>query len=273
MWIILTIIAAFFNALWTGLSKKQLGDLTPFQFTLIFRAITALILLPPFLIDFNLTSNPIFWIIVLITALLEVVGIYSQSRGVKKDFYATFSLSNMAPLFTIFIAPLILPEKINSILIFGAILMVAGGIIFYKINPTISVHGLIRALNVAISGILAKIALRYSSGYSYPFITFVIGIWLMALVSPIKKGRMDWKLFRPFTKRILPLALYSAIATLAYYLAVAQAPITRVNPLIRINLFFGFILSYYLLHERDHVKRKIIASVLLLVGSVLISIS
>lgn len=273
MWIFLTIIAAFFNALWTGLSKHQLGKLTPFQFTLMFRAITALILLPPFLIDFKISGSPVFWILVLIAGLVEVVGIYSQSIGVKKDFYATFSLANTAPLFTIFIAPLILPEKINLTLIIGAVLMVFGGFIFYKINPAISIHGVIRALNAAIGGIIAKIAIGYSSGLTYPFITFVIGIWLMVLASPFRREKMNLNLFKPFTKKLFPLALFSAIATLSYYIAVQQAPITRVNPLIRINLFFGFILSYFILHERDHIKRKIIASILLVAGSVLISIS
>lgn len=273
MWIQLTILAAFFNALWTALSKRQLGEISPFQFTLMFRAITALLLLPPFLFDFKLSSSPIFWLAVLGAGILEVIGIYSQSVGVKKDFYSTFSLANAAPLFTIFIAPIFLPEKITFILFIGAILMVAGGIIFYQIHPSISIHGIMRALSIALGGILAKIAIGYSSGLTYPFITFVIGIWIMVLVSPFKRDHINWKKFKPFTKKLLPLAIFSALATLLYYLAVEVAPITRVNPLIRINLVFGFLLSYYLLHERENVKRKIFASALILIGSLLVAIS
>lgn len=273
MWIILVIFAAFFNALWTALSKRQLGELSPYQFTLMFRAITALLLLPPFLCDFKLSTNPIFWLAVLGAGALEVIGIYSQSSGVKKDFYSTYSLSNTAPLFTLLFAPLFLPEKINLVLFIGAISMVIGGVIFYQINPRLSIHGIIRAITTAFGGILAKIAIGFSSGLSYPFITFTIGIWFMVLVSPFRQEPIDWNLFRPFTKKLLPLAIYSAMATLLYYLAVELAPITKVNPLIRMNLFFGFILSYYLLHERGNVKRKIFASILIIIGTVLISIS
>lgn len=273
MWILLTILAAFFNALWTALSKKQLGEISPFQFTLMFRAITTLLLLPPFLIDFKLSSSPVFWLAVLGAGALEVIGIYSQSIGVKKDFYSTFSLANTSPLFIIFIAPIFLPEKITPILVIGALLMISGGVIFYKISPHISIHGIMRALYTAVAAILAKIAIGYSSGFTYPFITFVIGIWLMVLVSPFKRDHINWKKFRPFTKKLLPLAVFSALATLFYYLAVEKAQITRVNPLIRMNLVFGFLLSYYLLHEREHVKRKILASGLILAGSLLVSIS
>lgn len=273
MWIIFVIFASFFNALWTALSKRQLGELSPFQFTLMFRAITALLLLPPFLFSFKLSSSPIFWLAVLGAGALEVIGIYTQSTGVKKDFYSTYSLANLSPLFTLIIAPIFLPEKITFMLFLGAISMVIGGVIFYQINPKISMSGIIRALTAALGGILAKIAIGYSSGLSYPFITFTIGIWFMVLASPFRQEPIDWNLFKPFTKKLLPLAIYSALATLLYYLAVEMAPITKVNPLIRTNLFFGFILSYYLLKEKGNIKRKIFASVLIIIGAVLISIS
>lgn len=273
MWIILTILAAFFNALWTALSKHQLGELSPYQFTLMFRAITALLLLPPFLLDFKISTSPVFWLAILAAGALEVIGIHSQASGIKKDFYSTYSLSNTAPLFTLLIAPALLPEKINLLLFIGAISMVIGGIIFYQINPHISIHGIIRAVTAALGGVLAKIAIGYSSGLSYPFITFTIGIWLMVLINPLREEPMDWNLFRPFTRKLLPLAIYSALATLFYYLAVEMAPITKVNPLVRINLLFGFILSYYLLREQEHLKRKVFASILIAAGAVLISIS
>jgi len=273
MWILFTIFAAFFNSLWTAMSKHHLGRMSAYQFTLLFRSLTALMLLPPFLIDFRLSSSPVFWYLVIAAGGLEVLGIYSQSLGVKKDFYSTFSLANTAPLFTLFIAPFILPEKITVTLIFGAILMVAGGFIFYKIGGEISFHGIFRAVNAALGGILAKIAIGYSSGYTYPFITFIIGIWMMILISPFRKEPIRWHIYRPSIKRLLPLSLFSAIATLLYYMAVQIAPITKVNPLVRVNLVFGFLLSYFLLRERTHVKRKILASFLILLGSILVSMS
>ena len=81
MWISLTILAAFFNALWTALSKKQLGKVTPYYFTLIFRSLTALFLLPIFLYDFKLSTNPIFWFAILGAGVLEMIGIYAQAIG------------------------------------------------------------------------------------------------------------------------------------------------------------------------------------------------
>jgi uncharacterized membrane protein len=203
---------------------------------------------------------------------LEVIGIYFQSQGIKKDFYSTYSMSNTTPIFTLLFAPVFVSEKISFILFLGVILIVAGGSIEYHINPKTSVYGIIRAISAAINGILAKIAIQYSSGLSYPFITFTIGILFMVLASPFREESIDWNLFKPFTKKLLPLAVYSCLATLLYYVAVQIAPITKVNPMIRINVLFGFILSYYMLSENEHLKRKIIAGILIILGSVFIAI-
>ncbi len=273
MWIIFSILAAFFNSFWTALSKRQLGELSPYHFTLLFRTITTFILLPVFLIDFKISNNPIFWLAVIGAGTLEVVGIYFQSRGIQKDFYSTYSLSNTTPIFTLLFAPFFVSEKISFILFLGVLLMVIGGMIEYHINPRTSIYGIIRAASAAINGILAKIAIQYSSGWSYPFITFTIGILIMVLVSPLREEKIDWNLFKPFTKKLLPLSLYSAIATILYYIAVESAPITKVNPLIRINVLFGFVLSYYLLKENEHIGRKIIAGILIILGSIFIAIA
>lgn len=273
MWIILAISAAFFNALWTAFSKKRLGKISPYLFTVIFRSLTALFLLPVFLYDFKISINPIFWFAVLGAGTLEMIGIQAQAAGIKKDYYSTYSLASVSPLFTLIIAPQLLPEKINLILVLGVILTVIGGLIFYQINRRFSIYGIIRALTMSISTILAKIAIGYSSGLTYPFIAFTIGIWVMVLAGPFTKESIDWSMLKPFIKILLPLAVLSTIATLSYYVALEIAPITRVNPLIRINLFFGFLLSYFILKERGYLKRKIFASTLVIIGTVCITLS
>ena len=273
MWIILTIFAAFFNALWTALSKQRLEKISPYYFTLVFRSLTVLFLLPVFLYDFKITSNPVFWFAVFGAGALEMIGIYVQAIGVKKDFYSTYSLANLTPLFTLIIAPYLLPEKISLLLVFGVVFTVSGGMIFYQLNRSLSIYGIIRAACIALASVLAKIAIAYSSGLTYPFITFVIGILLMVIVSPFRQEQINWGVFKPFFKKLLPLAFFSAIATLLYYVAIEFAPVTKVNPLLRINLIFGFALSYFLLHERENLKRKILAGLLILIGTIMVMLA
>lgn len=273
MWIILTITAAFFNALWTALSKNKLGKISPYQFTLIFRGLTAVWLLPIFLYCFKTPANNIFWLLVLGAGILEMIGIYAQAAGISKDYYSTFSLSNTSPLFTLIIAPQVLPEKINLLLLFGVVFVVSGGFIFYQLQHKLYIYGLIRALTLAVSTVMAKIAIGYSSALTYPFLAFSIGSILMFGLNPWQQQPINRKNTSALITGLAPLAIISAVATACYYLALEQAAITKVNPLIRVNLIFGFLLSYLLLKERLDLKRKIIASLLILLGAILITIS
>lgn len=273
MWIFYIILAAFFNALWTALSKRELGFISPYRFTVVFRSLTALFLLPLFLYDFKISTSPIFWAAILCAGILEMIGIHSQAIGVKKDFYSTYGISNISPLLTLIIAPVILPENINLILILGVIFTVLGAFIFYQINPKFSVFGLIRALTMVLSTILAKIAIGYSSGLTYPFISFAIGVWIMVIASPFVKEHIDWSFLGRHISRIIPLAFFSAIATSLYYISLQSAPIIRVNTLVRTNIIFGFIFSYFILKEQSHIKRKIFASIFVFIGTILIVLS
>lgn len=274
MWIILCISAAFFNALWTALSKRHLGKIPPYHFTIIFRGLTALFLLPVFLYDFKVPTSYIFWLAAIAAGILEVISIYSQSVGVKKDFYSTYSLANTSPLFTLIIASHFLPEKINLLLLFGVLFTVTGGFIFYQLKGKFSIYGIIRALCMSIVGVLSKIAIDYSSGFSFPFIIFSLGVLFMVILIPFnKKLFIDLPKFKSYTKNLSPLALFSTLATLSYYPAVQIGLITRVSPLVRVNLIFGFLLSYFMLKERENFKRKLFAGILILLGAIFISIS
>ena len=273
MWIPLTITAAFFNALWTALSKNQLAKFSPYQFTMLFRGLTACWLFPIFIYTYKSPANPIFWLLVLGAGILEMIGIYAQAAGIRKDYYSTFSLSNTSPLFTLIIAPQILPEEVNLFLVFGVVFVVSGGFIFYQLQRKLYIYGLIRALTLAISTIMAKIAIGYSSALTYPFLAFMTGALFMIVLNHRQQHPVTRKNINTLLTGLAPIALISAIATVCYYLALEQAAITKVNPLIRTNLIFGFFLSYFFLKERLDIKRKIIASSLILLGAVLITIS
>lgn len=255
------------------MSKQRLGLISPYKFTLIFRSLTALFVLPVFLYDFKISNNPIFWLAILGAGVSEVIGIHVQTVGIKKDYYSTYSLANTSPIFTLIIAPYLLPERINIILVFGVTFTVIGGFIFYQINRKFSIYGIMRAVTTSITAILAKIAIGYSSGLTYPFLAFTIGVWVMVLCIPFTKEPIDWPTVKLSIRILLPLAFISAIAALSYCIAVQIGSITRVNPLMRVNLIFGFVLSYFILKEKGNIKRKILASILIIIGTIFITIS
>jgi uncharacterized membrane protein len=105
------------------------------------------------------------------------------------------------------------------------------------------------------------------------FWTFAVGALALSPLEALGGNRIRWDVIQGEMKRILPVAFWSLVATLLFYTALAHAPASKVNPLVRANLLFGFPLSYYLLKEKDDWRSKALGGVLILLGLVLVAIS
>lgn len=272
MWFLLTINSAFFNAIWTAFSKYDLQKISPYNFTVGLRIFTALLLFPLMLFFFELPTEPVFWIALIFAGVFEAMGIYAQSEGVKRDFYSTYSMANTAPFFTLIFAYFLIHEQINSFVILGSLSIMSGGIIFFRLKGRFLFCGILRAIGSAGVGVFSKIALQYSTPYVYPPMMFFVACFIFYF-NPMKDSKEIREVISANRKSLLLLALCSAIATFSYYTAIKLAPVTRVNPLMRINLIFGFIIGFYFLKERNDIIWKLIGSGFIFIGTVFITLS
>ncbi|MCD6386509.1 EamA family transporter [Candidatus Sumerlaeota bacterium] len=270
-WIPLVILAAFFNALWVALSKRALVSIPADLFTVLFRAVTALFLLPLFIYRFQSPDNLVFWLSVALAGIFEGASIILQSIGVRRDYYATFSLANISPLFTLLLAPQLLNEKISPLLVLGIIIICAGVVVFFSLNWRFSVFGLTAALCSSLMNISSKVAIELTDPYYFSFLAFTIGLIFIIPFSPgvrkIREVRFNFSLI----KLILLISIFSFLATIIYNIAIDYGPITRVSSLVRVNILFGFIISFGFLGERSHLKRRILGGILITVGSILVT--
>lgn len=272
MWAVLVCISAFFNSLWTALSQARLRQISAISFAIVFRALTALFLLPLFVYGFELPSHPIFWAATVASGLREATQVVLLSVGVRRDYYATYSMYNTAPIFLVLLAPAVLPERLSLGLLVGAALIVTGGLTFYRVGG-FSIHGLLCALFSAVGTILNKIALSFSTWLFFPFVLFVIASVSLLPWGLRRRRRGDLRETWRHPGLLVLLAFFSCIATIAYYSALQVAPATRVGPLWRINLLFAFVISYFLLRERSDWQHRLIGGTLILAGCVVVSMS
>ncbi len=145
-WILLVLGAAFFNALWVALSKVALKLLPADLFTILFRSLTAVLLFPLFIYRLQVPSTLYFWLAVALAGFFESMSIILQSVGVRRDYYATFSIANISPFFTLLLAPHILQERVSVVLITGVIFICAGVIVFFRLSWHFSLFGLAAAV-------------------------------------------------------------------------------------------------------------------------------
>ncbi len=277
-WILLVVSAAFLNALWTAQTKKVLGDLPPYVFTFFFRGLSALFLLPAFAVDIHfhpehLTPLLIFWLATSVFGCLEVFRITMQSVGVREDFYGTFSVYNTSPLFTLLVAPVVLAEKVNLLLILGVVSIVLGAMLFYRLSRRISLIGLSCAICSGVAAVVSKIAIGASSAYVFCFFGYLLGTSFMPFVPKRLQQIIETEEKQVHLVKILPIAFYSALATLFYFTAMGMAPVTKVNPLVRTNLIFGFFISVFFLHEKEDLFIKGAGALFILLGSLCVVIA
>jgi len=271
MWIALATGAAFSNALWTSLSKPVVQHVPPLRMMMLFRLMQVTIFLIPMLILRELPAAPIFWLTIAVIGVLHAARWVIILHGVKRDYFSSYGMYNTAPLFTIVLAPAMLPERFGAAVWVGVLFIIAGGMLFYR-TSRLSLYGLAGAVLTAFINILSKRALGYVSPISFLF--FMQGSAALVLViAYLFTGRREaipprWG---EELRRIAPLALIASFAGICFMEALALDTATRVTAIVRTNLLFGLIFSYVLLREKADWQWKLAGTVLILGGTVAVA--
>jgi drug/metabolite transporter (DMT)-like permease len=273
MWIAFATTCAFGNALWTALTKPIVQDLPPLRMMAIFRVLVALLLVVPFVIFGHLPASATFWLIVAAIGALHSARWLIIMHGVKHDYFSTYAMYNTAPLFTLILAPTMLPERFGPTVWLGVLAIIAGGAMFYRTSH-ISLYGLVGAVMTAFVNILSKQGLNEM--HPAAFILLMQGSSAVVLGIAFLVAGDRWsgpgRVRRGEALRIAPLAVLSALAGMAFMYALSLDTATRVTAVVRTNLIFGFIFSYLMLREKSDWQWKLGGALLILTGTVAVAL-
>jgi drug/metabolite transporter (DMT)-like permease len=272
MWIALAIVAAITNALWTSRSKPIVQDTPPLRMQLQFRLMLSAIFLVPFITSRELPCSAGFWLTVAAVGLLHGTRWVVILHGVTRDYFSTYALFNTAPLFTILLAPSILPERFGLPVWLGVVSIMVGGWLFYR-TSRVSAHGLVGAVMTATINILCKRALNDVAPLAFVFLMQASGAAVLAVGYAFARNRQPTApRWRQEMWRILPLALFTAVGSLSFFYALSFDTATRVTAVVRTNLIFGFLLSYLVLKEKAHWQHKIVGTSFILLGTIAVAL-
>lgn len=266
----MAVMAGFFNAFWTALSKPLLQHQSPREFTLVFRSLTCLFLLPWAIWQWTWPLSGTWWLLTLAAGFCEGLRTWFLARGVQKDYYTTYAFYNLTPFFTVLSAPTILHEERTGSLILGGCLIALGAFVFHRMGRW-SWTGLWGAVFSTAGVIFNKLALGDAPPIFFAFWSFGIAAWTLAPLEAIGGSRLRYAVMKKQWKKVVPVAFWSFIASVLFYVALSHAPASKVNPLVRANLLFGFIFSYYLLRERQGWRGKILGGGLIVIGLFLVA--
>jgi drug/metabolite transporter (DMT)-like permease len=272
MWIFLTLTAAFSQAWWMAWSKSRLQTLRAQQFALFLRIPFVLVFLPVFLAGPKPAVPPLFWGVVVVTAVLESARMITFAQGTREDYYATYSFLQMSTLVIVFLAPLLLKEPLTPHVLGGAACVVGGGLLFYRAGR-FTLVGLAVCLIQGFVTTLCKWGVSLSHPTYFMFLMYGLSTVFLGISEVIRHGaRATAADFRLALPRTLPLSLVNCVAVSTFMAAITVAPVTHFAILFRTSLIFGFLWSMFWLKEYEAWPWKLAGAALIALGAVWIAL-
>ncbi|MFH0969107.1 MAG: DMT family transporter [Patescibacteria group bacterium] len=305
MWILYSIIGAFTQATEMAIKKKalQVKGMNNFigflAFTFAGLILGAVVLLTINENSFLIKDNFKFWEGVIATVILNVIANYSLYKALDltelsylMPFFAFISLSVIIP-------PIFLFKEIPSFqAIAGIILVIAGAILIdyrkrnsnndnsdkekIKNNRKGKLLFIITAVCWTFSTPMTKVAVLAGSPVLVSaLVNFLCGISFMLLIylfkdsEKIKNALNNFKNNekRNFIIAILLAGIAIAIQIVSINTALKYAPVSYVIAIKRTMPVFAFLIGFIYFKERTNILKKLIATVIMVAGAIIVGLS
>jgi uncharacterized membrane protein len=267
-WALLALASGVFNALWTSQIKSKVQMQGAFIFTASLRWGVVLLILPLVAWQWQSVSAR-WWFFTVLSGVCESLSMWTLARGSRRDYYSSYALSNITPLFTLFMAAYFLGEELTVPLVVG-VFLVAGGVLWMYYRGHWSWWGLWAAGIGAFSALFSKMVISEAGPVFHAGVSFAAGAAFCTAISLRRKPLPALGKITALVWDYRYLAAGSALATFCFYSALYLAPLSRMSPLVRINLVVGFLLSVYHLGEKRDWKGRAFGALLLLLGLLLV---
>jgi drug/metabolite transporter (DMT)-like permease len=266
-WIAFALASGLLNALWTSRIQGRVAGSGPIAFAASIRLGVALVFLPVLVLEARGLSARWWWVSGA-SGALESLSLVLTVRGFQQDYYSTYALSNINPLFVVLLASAFLGEALTPGLIAGGVLAAAGALLLYY-RGHFNVWGLGAALAVAVSKVLSKAVIAEANPLAQAGAAFLAGALVLAVWAGLKPASQRGPGLVPDLWRNRWLVLGSGATTFCFYEALSQGPVGPVSLLSRGNLIVGFGLSYWTLGERRDWPARALGAALIFAGIVL----
>ena len=285
-WYIIALLAAFFSASAAILEKKVLFKEKALSLSLIL-ALFNLILVIPFFFFIDYASLSASGLSVLFfKSILGAIAFLFVMKGIKNlDISKALPLLVLTPGLVAFFAFIILGEPLQPIEIGGMILLLGGTYVLQlrkkeeilepveeSLKPRGHHYIILALILFTVTSILDKALLK---NYKVPLDAFIafqhlfFAIIFISLAIMYSKNIDLKKSFKVSWKLISALAIITIIYRYSYLYEISIAPVALVLSIKRISVFFAVLIGGKLFKDLS-LKRRVIATAIMIIGAVLI---
>ncbi|MBC5793502.1 MAG: EamA family transporter [Nanohaloarchaea archaeon] len=290
-WLLTALSSAFFFSILNVVTKKLTQDISGLAYNFIF-SLSALILLLPFSTYFglntNLTSSIVPWLALVGSGIANTFGIIAYNNSIKQgEISEVIPLTKLTPIFTAVLGFSILGEEMTPLMVTGILAVTLGSyIVLLRKNKSL-VGPLKRlftnraALLASISSVIyafASIMDRFGTQAIRPEV-YVSGIFLVmsacftVYLGTTKREKLieAKNAVREKPSSFFLVGLLAAGAYLSIFIAYSMAAASKVIPVLQLQVLASVAAGGYLFNEQN-MLRKVVGSVILVVGVVLIAL-
>jgi transporter family protein len=243
------------------------------------------ILFIPFLffetVKFNGSTQGVLFLIVAAT-LFAIAGVLKFGSNQKIDASLGVIISRATFVVSFMGSIIIIGEALKLNRLIGVIVLLCGiGILFVRNNHSnfLDKKALIFVLVASILYGIGQVFDQVNSNTFSPAIysggvTFLVGLLLFAAL--MVKGKNASDILLELKKNLAFVSLLAITNTLGYYLMIVAYKLidkSMALPIINSTVAITVILGYIFLHERDHLLRKAISTIVIFAGIIIVSLA
>lgn len=284
VWLILAVASAIFFGLQHVITKKALSDLGVWTTASIWLA-TAAVLLGP-LAFYHLPAGipPLYWGIVLIRTVLEIIAIGCYLKAMKMtDVSFSVPLTTFSPAFVLLFS-IPFNNEIPSVLGFIGVGLVLLGAILLEVKPTTEKKEkrtrfgalvrhpafllmLVATLLWAVCTSLHKIAIGMTNASFYTGSATIIFALLIAPVALLFEGKELKTVIR--SKRMAVAVLAGAVNTVAFATMIFAQSMTLNSTVVAVKHLSPILAAVFaFLILKEPIKSRIVATILMVAGTI-----
>jgi len=280
MWLIYSLFSAVFQTGDNLISKKLLRTRNEVLLAFVTSSMTALMLLPYILLTGIPKIGPNFLFSFVITAVINTVTTVIVYRAFRlTELSLAVPLLGLSPVFLLLTSPLIIHEFPSFIGLIGVLIIFLGTFLlnykgkvsFKPFTEVLRNPGqrliVLACFLWAISTNFYKIGMQNSSPM---FFTFAISIFISLALLPFLRPR-DFAVGPKASKGLLALGVVSGLSSIFEWLGVNANLAVYTLAVRRLSLLLTAIGSYYFFKEK-HFTTRVMATVLMIAGVILIAI-
>jgi len=279
LWLAFAIGAALLFGINSIAHRKAVMDESSLSYAFLFNFMGGLVFIPFLVKEFMLPTGVLPWLLVIIaSALWSITGVVAFKSVKLVDVSVRAPLSELKIILLLILSVVFLKEVLTFEKVLGTVIIFVGFLVLHHSRKVTLFKWtdkgiklvLLAAFLIAISSIIDKYALTFFTAGMYGGLVFLLPGLFLGVFAMRKKGRVK-SLLKNKLRWLLTAVVLSVVAYYFMLSAYKLADASLVFPIVRSATIITVLGGITFLGERKQIAKKIVATLIVLAGVVLLS--